>query len=138
MKQLPKYAFLTHPSEFESMKVIMLEHPFIIANILEVSQNNTERVEQLMEDLVQERYPIAKTKGFSVFLKLDTSLNPCGNPLFQQEILNEMAEFVLNERVLKKIGQFRGCDETGRVAKHCEKARREALRLRPRKHKPNE
>lgn len=138
MKQLPKYAFLTHPSEFESVKVIMLEHPFIVANILEVSQSNTERVERLMEDLVQERYPLAKTKGFSVFLRVDTSLVPCGNPEFQQSILNEMAEFVLTERILRKIGQFRNCDETERSAKYCEKVKRERIRLRERKRRMNE
>lgn len=138
MKQLPKYAFLTHPSEFESVKVIMLEHPFIVANILEISQSNTERVEQLMEDLVQERYPIAKTKGFSIFLKVDTSLEPCGNPEYQQAVLNEMAEFVLNERVLRKIGQFRKCDETERSTKYCERVKREEIKLRHRKNRPNE
>lgn len=138
MKQLPKYAFLTHPSEFESVKVIMLEHPFVVANIIEVSQSNTERVERLMEDLVQERYPISKTKGFSIFLKIDTSLAPCGNPEFQQEVLDEMAEFVLTERVLRKIGQFRKCDETERSAKYCEKVKREEIRLRHRKNRPND
>lgn len=133
MKELPKYGFLTSGVGFEGIKVIMLERPYLIASIYEVSTNDTERVEQMMEDMVQERYPIAKVKGYSIFLKMYSSLEPCGNPEFQQNILNEMADFVLTERVQKKLGQFRKYDETDRSSRFHHSPVGEERKFRPRR-----
>lgn len=135
MRELPKYAFLTNPNEFEGMKVIMLEYPYIIASIFEVKQHEVERISMFVEDKAQGRCPIGKCNGYSVFLKMFTSLEPCGNTDFQQTILDEMAKFVLEERVMRKIGQFKGCDEANRTIKEAIHERDERVRLRPRKNK---
>lgn len=111
MKELPKYAFLTNSVGFTGMKVISLEHPYIIASIFEVNKNLPERVSDYIDDMVQGRYPIAKVKGYTMFLKMFTSLEPCSNSELQQATLNEMAQFVLNERIAKKPGQFKGMKE---------------------------
>lgn len=138
MKELPKYGFLTSGPGFEGIKVIQLERPYFIASIYEVKAHDAERVDCLLEDMAQGRYPISKVKGYTVFLKMYSSLEPNSNRELQQAVLNEMAEFVLNERVLKKIGQFRGCDETGRATRYCERVKTDEIRLRKRKHRPNE
>ena len=108
MKELPKYAFLTNSVGFAGVKVIQLERPYLIASIIEVGKNQIERVNEYLEDMAQERYPIAKVKGYTIFLKMFTSLEPNGNKNYQQAVLKEMAEYVLTERVQKKPGQFKG------------------------------
>ena len=115
MKELPKYGFLTSGPGFEGIKVIQLERPYLIASIYEVKTHDAERVDSLLEDMAQGRYPISKVKGFTVFLKMYSSLEPNSNREFQQAVLNEMADFVLTERIQVKPGQFRTYDEN-RVA----------------------
>lgn len=111
MKELPKYGFLTSGPGFEGIKVIQLERPYLIASIYEVKTHDAERVDSLLEDMAQGRYPISKVKGFTVFLKMYSSLEPNSNREFQQAVLNEMADFVLTERIQVKPGQFRTYDE---------------------------
>lgn len=111
MRELPKYAFLTNSVGFTGMKVICLEHPYIIASIYEVNKNRPDLVDGYLEDIAQERYPIAKVKGYTIFLKVFTSLEPCNNQESQQDVLNEMAQFVLTERITKNPGQFKGMKE---------------------------
>lgn len=111
MKELPKYGFLTSGPGFEGIKVIQLERPYLIATVYEIKTNDAERVDSLLEDMAQGRYPISKVKGFTVFLKTYSSLEPNNNREFQQAVLNEMAEFVLTERIQVKPGQFRVYDE---------------------------
>ena len=93
------------------MKVICLEQPYIIASLYEVNKNRTDLVNGYLEDMVQERYPIAKVKGYTIFLKVLTSLEPCRNRELQQMVLNEMARLVLTERIAKNPGQFKGMKE---------------------------
>lgn len=135
MKELPKYGFLTSGVGFEGIKVIMLEKPYFIANIYEVKKNDTERVNDFLETMAQERFPLAKVKGFTVFLRIFSSLEPNNNPALQQAVLNEMAEFVLTERILKKPGQFRAYDENGITAKVYDGERPKEYKLRERKQK---
>ncbi len=111
MRELPKYAFLTHSVGFTGVKVIQLERPYLIASIVEVGKNQIERVNEYLEDMAQERYPIAKVEGYTIFLKMFTSLEPNNNRDFQQAVLKDMAQFVLTERVMKKLGQFKGMKE---------------------------
>lgn len=111
MKELPKYAFLTNSVGFTGVKVIQLERPYLIASIIEVGKNQIERVNEYLEDMAQERYPIAKVKGYTIFLKMFTSLEPNGNKNYQQAVLKDMAQFVLTERIEKKLGQFKGMKE---------------------------
>ena len=115
MRELPKYGFLTNSVGFAGVKVIQLERPYLIASIYEIKTHDAERVDSLLEDMVQGRYPISKVKGYTVFLKMYSSLEPNSNREFQQAVLNEMAEFVLTERIQAKLGQFRAYNEN-RVA----------------------
>jgi hypothetical protein len=138
MRDLPKYGFLTNPSEINGMKVIMLEPPYLIASIYELKTTDEEWIEDFLSAKAQGRFPVGKVKGYTVFLKLFSSLQPNNNKEFQQAILDEMAEFVLTERIQKKIGQFKGSDESGRTIKIAERAKDHAIRLRSRKNKSNE
>jgi hypothetical protein len=85
--------------------------------------------------MAQERFPLAKVKGFTVFLRVFSSLEPNSNSALQQAVLNEMAEFVLTERILKKPGQFRTYDENGITAKVFNGERPKEFKLRERKRK---
>ena len=138
MKDLPRYAFMTHPTEFENVKVIMLQHPYIVASIYEVKQSNLEMIDSFIEDKVQGRCPIAKVKGYSIFLKMYSSLKPCDDLGYQQAILDDMADFVLAERVMRKPGQFRSCDETGMSIRERVRERDENPKFRPRRNRSNE
>ena len=112
MKELPKYGFLTNSVGFTGVKVIQLERPYIIGSILEIKPEDTELKEMYLEAMAQERYPIAKVKGYRMFLKVFTSLEPCNDQELQQSVLEEMADYVLTERIQKKEGQFRKFDES--------------------------
>lgn len=138
MRDLPKYAFLTNPAEFNGVQVILLEPPYVIAGIYDVKQTEVERLEDYMSAKAQERYPIAKVKGYSIFLKMFTSLEPCDDPDFQQEILDEMADFVLTERVERKLGQFKSCCESDRTIRQLDRAKEYAMKLRSRKNRSND
>jgi hypothetical protein len=135
MKELPKYGFLTSGPGFEGIKVIQLERPYLIASIYEVKTHDAERVNQFLEDMAQERFPISKVKGFTVFLKLFSSLEPNNNREFQQAVLNEMADFVLTERVQVKPGQFRAYDENRVSDSNFVAERPKEFKLRSRKRK---
>ena len=130
MKNLPRYALL-NSLEFDSNKVFQLERPYIIASVWEYKRDD-ERVESRIEDMVQERYPIAKVKGYSIFLTTYSSLEPCDDPLFQREVLNEMAEFFLNERIAHKPGQYMKSEESGEVQERIERTGRIMRERRPR------
>ena len=112
MRNLPKYAILTN-SEIPGIKVISLERPYIIASVHDYHRDD-ERVQERMEDMAQERYPIAKVKGYTIFLTMFTSLEPCNNPELQKAELNEMAQFFLEEKIGHKPGQYMKCEESGR------------------------
>lgn len=129
MRELPKYGFLTSP-DFESVKIISLEPPFFIANVSEISTTHPERVDACIEDMVQGRYPISKVKGYTIFLRIFTSLEPNNDTEQQQRVLNEMAEFYLNERVLQKVGKYSKYDESGRTIRQAAEARDRAIRER--------
>ena len=131
MKELPKYAILTN-SEIPGLKVIFLERPYIIASVYDYHRDD-ERARERMDDMVQGRYPIAKVKGYTVFLTMFTSLEPCNNPELQQAVLNEMADFFLKEKIGHKPGQYAKCEESGRMQSKID--RFAERRLRPRKNK---
>lgn len=114
MRDLPKYGFLTSGVGFDGLKVIMLQKPYLIANIFEVNKNNVELIDTFCEEMAQGRCPVAKVREYSIFLKVFSSLEPCNNQEYQREILQEMAEFVYNERVMKKPGQFNRYDLSGK------------------------
>lgn len=111
MKELPKYAFLTH-SEIEGRKIIMLERPYLIATVYEVNKKQIEMIDTFLEDMAQERYPMAKVPGYYVFLRLHTSLEPCNDRAYQQQVLTEMAHFMLKERINDKMGLYNKFSES--------------------------
>ena len=130
MRELPRYAMLAN-SEIPGLKVISLERPYIIASVYDYHRDD-ERAQERLEDMVQGRYPIAKVKGYSIFLTMFTSLEPCSNPELQQAELNEMAQFFLEEKIGHKPGQFMKCEESGRserkFTREGERRRRERIK----------
>jgi hypothetical protein len=135
MKELPKYGFLTSGPGFEGIKVIQLERPYFIASIYEVKTHDAERVDSLLEDMAQGRYPISKVKGYTVFLKMYSSLEPNSNRELQQSVLNEMAEFVLAERIQAKLGQFRAYNQNRIAPIVCDGEQPKTYKLRERRKK---
>lgn len=115
MKELPQYAILTN-SDMPGVKIISLERPYIIASVYDYHRDD-ERVQEKMEDMVQGRYPIAKVKGYSIFLTMYTSLEPNNNAELQRAVLNEMAEFFLEEKIGHKPGKYMKCQESGKDEK---------------------
>lgn len=136
MRELPRYAILTN-SEIPGVKVISLERPYIIASVYDYHRDD-ERAQERMEDMVQGRYPIAKVKGYSIFLTMFTSLEPCNNPELQQAELNEMAQFFLEEKIGHKPGQFAKCEESGRSERKFVKKGQMNRVLRKRRKRTNE
>lgn len=130
MRELPKYAFLTNPADLSGVKVISLERPYFIASIFELKVTEEDKIEDFMSAKAQGRYPVAKVPGYTIFLRAYSSLEPCNNQDLQQAILDEMAEFVLTERVQRKPGQFRMSDESGKSVKVHERAKEKAIRER--------
>lgn len=133
---LPKYALLSGDG-FVGLKVISLEHPYIIASVHDYHRDD-ERARERMDDMVQGRYPIAKVKGYTVFLTMHTSLEPCSNQELQKATLNEMAQYFLEDKIAHKPGQYAKCEESGQTQRKFERVRREQINLRHRKNKPND
>lgn len=136
MRELPKYAILTGEG-FIGLKVISLERPYIIASVFDYHRDD-ERARERMDDMVQGRYPIAKVKGYMVFLTMFTSLEPCNNPELQQAVLNEMAQYFLEDKIAHKPGLYAKCEESGRTQKKIERFGQNQMRLRERKKKSND
>lgn len=110
MKEIPKYAILA--GEQMGGKIIMLRRPYLIASVHSYKRDD-ERVQDMMESMAQERFPIAKVRGYTIFLTPYTSLEPCNDPEFQKEILDEMAQFFMDEKIRQKPGQFMKSEESG-------------------------
>lgn len=128
MRELPQYAILTN-KELAGAKIISLERPYIIASVFEYHRDD-ERVQERMEDMVQERYPIAKVKGYSIFLTMFSSLEPNNNAELQRAVLNEMAEFFLEEKIGDKPSRYMKCQESGRDEKRITKDTHRRIRER--------
>lgn len=136
MREIPRYAMLAH-SEMPGFKVISLERPYMIASVFDYHRDD-ERAQERMDDMVQGRYPIAKVKGYTVFLTVFTSLEPCSNPEVQQAELNEMARFFLEEKISHKPGQFAKCEESGRTQRKFERVAEQRKVLRERRKRTND
>ena len=133
---LPKYALLSGDG-FVGLKVISLEHPYIIASVHDYHRDD-ERARERMDDMVQGRYPIAKVKGYTVFLTMHTSLEPCSNQELQKATLNEMAQYFLEDKIAHKPGVYARCEESGKTQKKFERVRENQIRLRERRKRTNE
>lgn len=127
MREIPKYAILAN-GELGG-KIIMLERPYIIASVYSYKRDD-ERVQDRMEDMVQGRYPIVKVKGYSVFLTMYTSLEPCSDAEYQRSILGEMAEFFMEEKIRQKPGQFMKSEESGIVQRKIEREGQRRQRIK--------
>lgn len=133
MKQLPRFAFL-QSEELEGKKVICLEPPYFVSNVRTLKRDD-EYVSHYLEDMAQERYPMAKVKGYTIFLTMFTSLQPNNDKEQQQAILNEMAEWFYTERVQVKKGTYMKSEESGKLE---EKIVMHGRVLRERKKRTNE
>ena len=132
MKELPKFMFLSHP-EVGCDKIIMTGYPYLVAEVYEIRKDRHDLIDIFLEDLAQERYPMAKIPGYYIFLKMFTSLEPCNDSEHQQRVLNEMAEFMLKQRVERKIGVFHKYTESDKPLKERVQERDAQVKLRPRK-----
>lgn len=131
MREIPKYAILTN-SEMPGIKVISLERPYIIASVYDYHRDD-ERAQTRLEDKAQGRYPIAKVEGYTIFLTMFTSLEPCMNTELQQAVLNEMAQFFLEEKIGHKPGQYAKCEESGQTQRKFERVAQRIKRERIKK-----
>ena len=131
MKQLPKYAFL-QSDELEGKKVICLERPYYIADVRTYKRDD-EYVSRCLEDMAQGRYPIAKVKGYTIFLTMFTSLEPCNNTELQIAVLNEMAQFFLEEKIGHKPGLYAKSEESGQAQRKFERVAQRIKRERIKK-----
>ena len=111
MKQLPKFAFLDS-LDLEGKKIICLKPPYFIADVRTLKRDD-KYVSHFLEDLANERFPMAKVKGYTIFLRMYSSLEPNNSYAEQQDMLNEMAEWFYKERVLVKTGTYMKSEETG-------------------------
>ena len=130
MRDLPKYAMLTN-SELTGAKIMQLEKPYIIASVYDYNRDD-ERVQERIEDMVQGRYPIAKVKGYTVFLTMFTSLEPTNDSQLQQTVLNEMAQYFLGDRIAHKPGKYMKSEESSitqrKIDKFAERRKRERIK----------
>ena len=135
MKQLPKFMFLSHP-EVDGLKIIMTEYPYLIAEVHEIKKTRDDLIDAYLEDMAQGRYPMSKLPGYYIFLRMFSSLEPCNDTGFQQNILNEMAGFFLTERVEQKIGLYHKCSESDKPLKErVEERDAQKANLRPRRNR---
>ena len=137
MKQLPKFMFLTHP-EIEGMKIITTERPYLVATVYQIGKTQYEMIDSFLEDMAQGRYPMSKVPGYYIFLRMFTSLEPCNDAAYQQEVLDEMAQFFLKERVEQKMGLYHKNSESDKplLERIRERDERPTERvLRPRKNR---
>ena len=131
MREIPKYAILTN-SEMPGIKVISLERPYIIASVYDYHRDD-ERAQSRLEDKAQGRYPIAKVEGYSIFLTMFTSLEPCNNTELQTAVLNEMADFFLEEKISHKPGLYAKSEESGKAQRKFERVAQRIKRERIKK-----
>lgn len=134
---LPRFAFLTGEG-FMGVKVICLEAPYLIASIYDINRHDEEKVDDFLENMAQGRTPIAKVPGYTIFLKVLTTMETCPDRAYQQSILNEMAQYVLENRILKKPGLYRMSEQSGKSEKKFDPERQRQIRLRERKRRTNE
>lgn len=132
MRKLPKYAMLMD-NEIIGMKIIQLERPYIIASVFDFNREDYERISQMQEDKVNERYPIAKVNGYAIWLKQYSSLENGGDFEYTQTILEEMADYFLKTRIANKPGLYRRSEESGREEKIYDPERFKKLRARKNK-----
>ena len=134
---LPKFAFLTGEG-FVGVKVMCLEPPYLIASIYDINRHDEEKVDDFLENMAQGRTPIAKIPGYTIFLKVLTTMESCPDRAYQQSILNEMARYVLENRILKKPGLYRMSEQSGKSEKKFDPEVQKQKRLRERRKKTNE
>lgn len=129
--------FLTHP-EIEGMKIITTERPYLVATVYQIGKTQYEMIDSFLEDMAQGRYPMSKVPGYYIFLRMFTSLEPCNDAAYQQEVLDEMAQFFLKERVEQKMGLYHKNSESDKplLERIRERDERPTERvLRPRKNR---
>ena len=111
MRNIPKFAFLSGEGLI-GIKVICLEYPYIIGSVFLVNMDDQEKIDEMMTEMVQSG-GVAKVRDFSVFVKCYEPLEPCKDKEYIQSILNEMAEYVREKKIMDKVRQFKAYDEKG-------------------------
>lgn len=134
---LPRFAFLTGEG-LVGIKVICLEAPYLIASIYDINRHDEEKVDDFIENMAQGRVPMAKIPGYTIFLKVLTTMENCPDRAYQQSILNEMVHYVLENRIQKKPGLYRMSEQSGKSEKKFDPEVQKQKRMRERKKKPTE
>ena len=92
--KLPRFVFLTNPTEGVSDVILETKSPFFMAKVYGIPKRETEKVEKMMSDIANDRTTAVKMPGFTIFLTPAGSLN--GYILPKKEAvakLRDMAEF---------------------------------------------
>ena len=116
MKKLPKYALL-YGEGFIGAKVMQLERPYIIASVYDFKRDDYEHISEMQEIKLNEREPIAKVKGYTIWLRPLSSLEPNNDFYYTQDILEEMADYFLKTRIANKPGVYMKSQESGAAEK---------------------
>ena len=127
--RLPKYAMLMD-NDLPGIKVIQLERPYIIASVFDFNREDHERIGEMHEIKINEQEPIAKVKGYSIWLKQYATLENQAGFEYTQNILEEMADYFLNTRIANKPGLYRRSEESGRDERRYDPERQRKLRER--------
>ena len=110
--KLPRFVFLTNPTEGVSDVILETLPPFFMAKVYGIPKKEEERVEQMMSDIANDRTTAVKVPGFTIFLTPAGSLN--GTILPKKEAvdkLRDMAEFYLTNGFEKKKHRHRQFQE---------------------------
>lgn len=129
MRQLPKYAILTGEG-LVGVKVIQLERPYIVASVFDFNREDYERISEMQEIKLNEREPIAKVKGYAIWLRPYSSLEPNNDFDYTEGVLNEMADYFLKTKIAAKPGVYRRSDESGKAEQRHEFIKERAMRER--------
>lgn len=112
MPQFPRFTFISNPDAGLAESVLETTPPFFVGKVYAIPKRHTERVEQMMADMANDRTPAAKVPGYTAFLVPGGSLT--GERLEPDELketLRDMAHFYGSVGVVRNKHKFRQCQE---------------------------
>lgn len=112
MQRLPSFLFATSP-EIEWGMVVSTTPPFIISKTMNFNNKNLDKYDAFMTRLNNNSDPFSaffKIPGYRMVMIYSTSLQPINAMEHQKEIrvvIQEMANYYLQEKILPNEGAFR-------------------------------
>ena len=110
--KLPRFVFLTNPTAGVSDVILETLPPFFMGKVYGIPKRDTEKVEQMLSDIANERTTAVKMEGFTIFLTPAGSLN--GSIVQKPEAiakLRDMAVFYRDNGFEKKNHRHRQYQE---------------------------